>query len=284
MRLDIRDPYYLALILSWPQFLLAALAVETAVNVGFALLYLAGPGSIANARPGSFWDAFFFSLETLATVGYGVMAPATAYGHVVSSIEIFVGMGLTAVLTGLMFVRFSRPRAKIVYADRAVVALQNGQPTLMLRMGNGRSSLLTHVSVKLGALITERTEEGEVLRRVEDLRLLRSENQIFILTWTLMHTIDESSPLFGYDAERLVAEGVILFLSVDARDQALGAQVLDVQNYAADQVMFGERFADTISRDAAGHTTGDITRISLRQPDLAWPATTLAPADAGEGP
>ncbi len=137
-RFDLSDPYYIALSLSWPTFALVALLIEIAVNTLFASLYLAQPGSIANARPGSFGDAFFFSLETLATVGYGTMSPDTTYGHIVSAFEIFSGMALTAVLTGLLFVRFSRPKSKVLYSNHALVAMHNGQPTLMLRIGNGR--------------------------------------------------------------------------------------------------------------------------------------------------
>jgi len=269
-RFDLRDPYYVALGLSWPGFMLAALLIEIAVNVLFALVYLAQPGAIANARPGSFADAFFFSLETLATVGYGTMAPATTYGHVVSAFEILTGMALTAVLTGLLFVRFSRPKSKILYTTHAVVTMHNGQPTLMLRIGNGRLTLLTHLSAKLGVLLAERSSEGQAFRRVHDLPLQRAEMQLFVLTWTLMHTIDESSPLYGYDADRLAREDARLFLSVDGRDQSLGAQIQEVQSYGPADVVFGQRFAEAITRDAMGHTTADLTRLDALERDPGW--------------
>ncbi len=191
---------------------------EVAVNVLFALLYLVQPGAVANARPGAFADAFFFSLETLATVGYGTMSPGTTYGHVVSAFEILTGMALTAVLTGLLFVRFSRPKSKVLYSTRAVVAMHNGQPTLMLRLGNGRLTLLTQMKARLGILLSEETSEGQVFRRVHDLALRSADMQVFVLTWTLMHAIDASSPLHGYDSGRLVREDVRLFLSIDGRD------------------------------------------------------------------
>ncbi len=260
----------MALSLSWPGFALAALLIEITVNFIVALLYLVQPGSIANARPGSIGDAFFFSLETLATVGYGTMSPATTYGHIVSAFEIFSGMALTAVLTGLIFVRFSRPKSKILYATRALVAMHNGQPTLMLRLGNGRLTLLTHMTAKLGILLAVPSSKGQAFRRVYDLRLQRADIQIFVLTWTLMHTIDESSPLHGYDADRLASEDARLFLSIDARDQSLGAQIQDVQSYGPADFLFGQRFADTITQDEAGHTTVDLTRLDVIEPDSAW--------------
>ena len=247
-----------------------ALLAEITINVVFALLYLAQPGSIVNARPGSFADVFFFSLETLATVGYGVMSPATTYGHIVSAFEIFSGMALTAVLTGLLFVRFSRPKSKIMYSTHAVVAMHDGRPTLMLRIGNGRLTLLTHMTAKLGVLLAFSTSEGQTFRRVHELLLHRAEMQIFVLTWTLMHTIDESSPLYGYDAGRLADEEVRLFLSVDARDQSLGAQIQDLKTYGHADVLFGQRFADAITRDSSGHTTADLTRLDTLEPDPAW--------------
>jgi inward rectifier potassium channel len=117
-RYDLHDPYHIALSMSWKGFALAFVGFELCVNVIFALLYLARPGCIASARPGAFSDVFFFSLETLAMVGYGTMAPATLYGHVVSAVEILCGMAFTAILTGLLFVRFSKPRSKILFAIR----------------------------------------------------------------------------------------------------------------------------------------------------------------------
>jgi inward rectifier potassium channel len=265
LRFDLRDPYYLAVSLSWPSFALAFVGLELAINVGFALLYLARPGSIANAS--SFADAFFFSIETLATVGYGVMSPASLYGHIVSAIEIVSGMAFTAITTGLLFVRFSKARPRILYANRAVVAMFDGHPTLMLRMANGRTSLLTAVSVRLGIMLTERSGQEQFFRRVHDLRLVRSELPIFALTWTLMHKIDENSPLYGYDAEQLAQDDARLFLMIDARDPTLNARIQDMKAYGAADIAFGTRFADTISIDADGRTSADLTRLHLTEPD-----------------
>jgi inward rectifier potassium channel len=145
------DPYHLAVEMSWKEFALAFAGLELGINVVFALLYLARPGCVANMRPGSFSDAFFFSLETLATVGYGTMAPATLYGHAVSAIEIVCGMVFTAIMTGLLFVRFSKPRPRILFADQAVVTSHNCSPTLMVRIANGRMTLLTNAPVALPA-------------------------------------------------------------------------------------------------------------------------------------
>ena len=164
-RFDLRDPYHLALTVRWPAFVLAVFALYGLITTLFAVLYLAQPGCVANARPGSLADAFFFSIETLATVGYGEMAPATLYGHLVSSAEIICGMAFTAIMTGLVFVRFSKPKAKIVYADNPVITRHNGRPTLMIRIGNGRMTMLTDTHLRLSALIGETTREGRLPAR-----------------------------------------------------------------------------------------------------------------------
>jgi inward rectifier potassium channel len=163
LRFDLRDPYHLAVALTWPQFLAALLALYFAVNVVFATLFWLVPGSVANARPHSFGDAFFFSIETAATVGYGEMYPATIYGRVVAATEIPCGLAFTAILTGLTFVRFSRPRARLVFAANPVVAMHKGKPTLMVRIGNGRPAVLTDGAAKLNIFFYDTTAGGQAV-------------------------------------------------------------------------------------------------------------------------
>src|SRR5580658_7295738 len=153
-RFDLRDPYHLAVTLRWPQFFLALFLLDLLINLAFALLYWTQPGSISNAVP-SFTEAFFFSTETLATVGYGVMAPATLYGHIVSSLEILCGLTFAALVTGLIFVRFSRPRAKFRFAENAVLTTCGGKPTLMVRIGNGRLTVLADARARITAVLRE---------------------------------------------------------------------------------------------------------------------------------
>ena len=266
-RFDLRDPYYLAIGMSPRLFALVSLTLYLVTNAAFATLYYLSPGCIANARKGSFSDVFFFSIETLATVGYGTMAPASLYGHVVSSIEILVGMAFTAIITGLIFVRFSKPRSKIRFADHAVVTNYNGRPTLMLRIGNARIGLLTSAAVQLSAMLPERSQEGQSLRRIHELKLVRPRLPAFPLTWTLMHEIDENSPIHGYDAQRMAAVAMRLFVVFEARDHALAATVYDVHDYRADEILFGMRYQDSISTDEHGTTVADLNKLSLIEPD-----------------
>lgn len=266
-RLDLRDPYHLAVRISWPRFMALFLALNLGINVVFALLYLLQPGSIANARPGSFADAFFFSFETLATVGYGVLSPGTVYGHLVSVVEIVCGMAFTAILTGLVFVRFSRPRAKVIYAAQAVITPYNGTPTLMIRIGNGRPGPLSDASARLTALLREETREGQSYRHSHDLRLRAARLPMFALTWTLMHPIDEHSPLHGIDPGWIAARNLVLFLNFEARDPALAASVHDTHQYGPADIVCGRRYADAVSTDAEGRVFADLGRISALEAD-----------------
>jgi inward rectifier potassium channel len=260
-RFDWGDPYHMALTASWPSFALAVLALYAAINVLFATLYAAAPGSIGNATPGSILDGFFFSMETLATVGYGQMYPATTSGHIISVAEIMSGMAFTTITTGLIFVRFSRPRAKILYADHMVITPYNGLPTLMVRIANGRMSLLTNLNVRVSALIREHSSEGHSMRRVNELALVRSNVPMFALT------IDETSPLYGHTDHSLLDGDVRLFVSVEAQDSAINATVHDIKAFVARDVRFGMKYADAVTVEADGRTLADLTRISLIEPD-----------------
>ena len=267
-RFDLRDPYHLAAALSWPQFLAAFLALYLLVNVVFATLFWLEPGSVANARPYSFVDVFFFSIETLATVGYGDMHPATLYGHAIAAAEIVCGLAFTAILTGLTFVRFSRPRAKFVFAPHPVVAIYNGKPSLMLRIGNGRADVLMDAAAKLNVLLSVTTADGAWVRRAQELQLERAHLPLFPLSWTLVHVLDERSPLYGYDAARAIAAEAQVFVMLEARDPTLVTLVHDFRNYAAEDIRFGMRYVDAVSREDDGTPVADLTRIGELEPDV----------------
>ena len=267
-RFDMRDPYHLAVALSWPRFLAGLLAIYLLVNVIFATLFWLVPGAVANARPHNFGDAFFFSIETLATVGYGEMYPKTLYGHVIASAEIVGGLGFTAIVTGLTFVRFSRPRAKLVFAANPVVAMHDGRPTLMVRVGNGRVGVLLDAVAKLNVLLIATSSEGGRFRRAQELRLERTHLPAFPLTWTLMHVLNEQSPLYGYDAARAIAAGALLFVTLEARDPTLAALVHDIRNYAPEDIRFGMRYADAVTTAEDGTPVADLTKIGALEPDI----------------
>ncbi|MGA8172006.1 MAG: ion channel [Methylocystis sp.] len=266
-RYDFNDPYHFAIELSRKEFALAFLAAELCINTIFATLYFLSPGCIANMRPGSFSDAFFFSIETLATVGYGAMAPTTFYGHAVSAIEILCGLVFTAIMTGLLFVRFSRPKSKILFADQAVITSQGGSSALMVQIANGRLTLLTNAVARLGLILVEERVGGQRLRQLHDLALSNATLSLFPLTWILTHEIDEDSPLAGFDAERFRERDARLVITIEARDHVLHAAIDDMRIYTGDDVAFGMHYVDAVTLDDQLRPVADLTRLSLVEPD-----------------
>ena len=278
-RWDFRDPYHFALTLTWPEFFTVLVVLYGSINLAFALAYFELPGSIANMPPRSFIDAFFFSVETLATVGYGVMAPTTLAGHLVATLEIFVGMMFTATMTGLAFVRFSRPKAKLLFADKMVVTLRGRVPVLMVRVGNGRAYALTDMTARITALVLERDDDGQQYRRAVDLKLRRDDFPFFPLTLTLMHEIDEASPLHGASLEDVLSNNPRLMLSISARDPALGAQVYASQGYQGTDVAPGMRYSDAVSWDGRNMSVADVSLISAIEPEAAHAPASALQAD-----
>jgi inward rectifier potassium channel len=262
-RFDPRDPYYLAITSSWPIFLAAAATLLIIVNTVFALLYLAQPGAVTGVRQDDFVRAFFFSLEVISTAGFGLMAPASLYGFIVAGAERVLGITLIPVATGLLLVRFSRPGAGILFADNAVICRHEGQSTLMVRIANGRLTMLTGASASIALLRREIEANGETFRRYHALPLVNDRLPLFPITWTLMHNIDETSPLSGIDSAGLEEIWARLIVTVEAKDGRLGRQVEDIASYSHETIMFGKRYAGVVTHDKDGGTTADLTRISL---------------------
>ncbi|MBI3229695.1 MAG: hypothetical protein HYZ45_05810, partial [Burkholderiales bacterium] len=241
------DTYHWILRLTWPRFLLFVTTLYLSVNLLFACLYYLFPGSVNNVKPGSFLDLYFFSIETLATVGYGNMSPATFPGHVIASIEILLGMMGIAVITGLVFARFARPTARIEFSKVAVITHFNGVPTLMLRAANERNNMILEASVHMTFVRSELTKEGTTFNRFYELKLERERTGVFALSWTIMHKIDHNSPLYGLSAVDLVAQDAGISISMSGQDDTLSDTVHARHSYAAHEILFGQRFVDIIT-------------------------------------
>ena len=259
-----RDIYHHALNIHWAAFLLLGSAVYVGVNVVFALLYLAQPGSIAGA-PFGFWNAFFFSIQTIATIGYGVMSPATFYCNVLVTVETMVGLVFLALGTGVSFARISRPKARLMFANVATVAPYNGVPTLALRIANARKSQILEADVAVSMLLDEVSTEGVSMRRFYDLALSRAHSPVFALSFTIMHPIDERSPFHGMTPERLLACDAELLITVTGLEETTSQVVHARHNYRAADVRFNERFADIFAEDGDGWTL-DYGRFHDTQP------------------
>lgn len=256
-----RDAYQWLLALNWPQFTLFAAGVYLALNLIFAELYLLGAPCVSGMRPGSFRDAFFFSVQTVATVGYGNMFPTTLYSNILTTIEIMSGLFLLAVMTGLIFVRFSRPMARIVFSRNIVIAPMNGKSTLMLRVGNLRQQSMLEAEFRLQFNRDEPLLEGGDFRHFYNLKLQFDRLPSFPAALTLRHVIDEQSPLYGATAASLEASRVILIASVVGVDPVIPAPVQTQQSYLWHEIRFGERFVEIYTDDGHGRLTVDYGRL-----------------------
>jgi inward rectifier potassium channel len=216
-----KDLYHDAMTVSWPAFVAALAAAFVALNFLFALLYDLGHAPVGNAREG-LADLFFFSVETITTLGYGEMYPQTTYGHLVSATESFTGLVLLAMMTGLVFARISRPRARIIFARNAVVATHNGVPTLMFRMANARSNFVSEAMAKTWMVGPAVSQEGRRLVGFQQMKLIKSENPTLALSWILFHPIDADSPLFGMSEETLAASEINFVVSIVGFDETSG--------------------------------------------------------------
>jgi inward rectifier potassium channel len=255
------DLYYLTLRLPWWLFLLSGAGLYLAANGIFALLYLAQPGAIANAQPGSFADAFFFSVQTMSTVGYGGMIPATTWANLVVTAQSMVGLMFVALATGLVFARFSRPTARVMFSRVAVIAPHNGAPTLSLRLANQRRNQILEAQVDVALLRDEKTIEGETIRRLHDLKLVRHRSPAFAMTFTVAHIIDRDSPLYGATAASLAAENTELVVTVSGVDDTISARVTARTSYLADEILWGHRFVDVIGWTEDGRRAIDYRRF-----------------------
>ncbi|GAC1341117.1 MAG: ion channel [Beijerinckiaceae bacterium] len=260
------DLYHNSLTISWIQFFAFAALAFLILNSIFATLYFLGQEPIANAKPGSFRDLFYFSIETLATVGYGDMHPQTDYGHIVATIEIFTGMLFISIMTGLVFTRFSRPRARVLFADRALISQHEGQKVWMVRIANVRLNAITDATARVWILRTAETAEGGTFRNFTELPLTRSESPLFALSWTLFHVIDEASPLHGLGPDDLAALDAGFVVTLRGRDESLAQNISARRTYALEDLVWNHRYEDILSTIDNGQVSVDYGKFHRSTP------------------
>jgi inward rectifier potassium channel len=256
-----QDLYHHFMTVSWPRLFGTIAALFLTFDFLFGCLYRLVPGCIANLNPPGFAGAFFFSVETLATVGYGDMHPQSLYGHTVAMVEMFVGLMMLALVTGLMFARFSRPRARFLFARHAVVRPVDGRRTLMFRAANARQNVVQEASAQLRLVRDEVTLEGLRLRRITDLALVRSSQPAFSIGWTIMHVIDESSPLARETEESLGRSKASLILSVSGTDETTGHVLIAREEYPSAAILWNKAFRDVLNVTAEGAVHIDYTKF-----------------------
>ena len=244
----VSDLYLFLLQASWPKLVSIFGLLYIVANAAFALAYVLDRGSIENARPGSFEDAFFFSVQTMATIGFGKLVPQTALANCLVTIESLVGLLGLAIVTGLVFAKFSRPTARVIFSRVAVIGQWEGMRSLMVRTANERDNRILEAHIHLVLIRTETTAENVLVRRVHDLPLVRNSNPSFGLSWTAIHPINEGSPLFGTTAERLATNEDEIVVSLTGLDETYSQTIHARRSYRASEILCGVRFADILTR------------------------------------
>jgi inward rectifier potassium channel len=231
---------------SWPSFIAGAVLVFAVFNAGFGLLYWIGDQPISNVARNDYLDYLYFSIETLSTAGYGDMHPQTHYGHFIATVELFTGIFSMSLMTGLIFSRFSRPRARLLFVNNPVIAMQDGERTLMVRVANERHNVIGNATARLWVLKNTISKEGQPIRRFSELPLLKNEHPALALSWTLYHTLDETSLLYNLDADGMKAVGIALAVVVSGYDVVAAQTIHARKTYDHTDIRFGQRYADIL--------------------------------------
>jgi inward rectifier potassium channel len=280
-RASLRDFYHLFLRASWSAALGAIVLSYLALNALFAVAY-AWVGGVTAARAHSFWDAFCFSVQTMGTIGYGAMYPTSVAANVVMIVESVTSLVVTAVATGLVFAKFSRSTARIVFSKNAVIGPMDGVPTLMVRVGNERGNSILEATVRVVLTRTEKLKEGSTFYRLVDLRLTRDRSPAMARSWTVLHPIDEQSPLFGATPESMKRDEIEITVNIVGTDDTSLQPVHARRQYLDGEILWGARHADVLSEDEAGNVVLDVRRFHDVVPTVPTP-TFPYPREAREG-
>lgn len=254
------DLYHFLVTSSWPALIGLIVAAFTVVNLLFAVGYYLD-GGIENARPGSFADMFFFSVQTMATIGYGKMEPVTLFSNILVSIEALTGLLALALMTGLVFSKFSRPTARVRFSRYVVIGPRDGVNSLMIRAANLRANRIVEADMHVVLARQEVTAEGDSIRRLYDLTMTRSRSAMFALSWTAAHQLVEGSPLFGQTRESLANCAVEIIVSIIGLDETFSQTIHARHTYELDEIVWGARFADVLVLHPDGSRSVDYTRF-----------------------
>jgi inward rectifier potassium channel len=268
------DAYHFLRTATWTRITILFTALYLGINAAFALLLWIPGGEITGAN--GFLDYYWFSVETVATVGYGTLAPADTYAHVVVLIESFVGIGFSALATGVFFARFATPSARVIFSNVAIIGECEGKRMLQFRMANARATAIVEAMIHVYLSRDEYLPNGDRMRRIHDLALRRTTSPIFALSWVAQHTIDESSPLFGVTAENLGKSTANIVVTFQGIDDRLAATVHTRWAYNLDDIVFDRRFVDIIKIDKSGTRYLDFTEFHATEPLATAQATSAA--------
>jgi len=272
------SPYHYLLTVSWPRFLGLVIASYLGLNALFGALFFAlGPGALSGVQSTGlgfrFLDDFFFSVQTFATIGYGSVAPVGVAANLVVTLESLVGLLGFALATGLLFARFSRPTAHILFSESAIVAPYRGITAFEFRIANARQNQLIEVQAKL---LYAGFRDGRGTREFVPLTLERERVTFFPLAWTIVHPIDRESPLFGLTREDLLAANAEFLVLLSGIDETFAQTVHARSSYKADEIVWGARFTNLYNAPKDGILSIDIGHIDSFEP-AALPETPKVP-------
>ncbi len=259
-------PYLMMINASWPVFGAVIFAGYLIANLIFALIYLAiGAeflrGAETTTMASRFLSAFFFSAQTFTTVGYGSIAPSGFLTNMVAALQALLGLMALAVATGLLFGRFSKPAARLEFSRQMVVAPYRDGTSLQFRIANRRTNNLMEVEAQVLLMTVELTERGPI-RRYRPLSLERASVLFLPLTWTIVHPIDQASPLREITAEQLVRQKAEFLILIKAYDDTFYQTVHVRRSYRYDEIVWGARFVPAFSVDSLGKMVLDLDRLS----------------------
>ncbi|NJM20882.1 MAG: ATP-sensitive inward rectifier potassium channel 10 [Richelia sp. RM2_1_2] len=260
-KFDWGDLYHALLTLSWIKLFAVVAAGYVITNVLFAFLYLAAGDGVENMRQGDFSDAFFFSVQTMATIGYGAMYPKTLFANILVAIEALLGLLGVSMGSGLVFARFSLPKARVMFSSVAVIAPYNGVPTLMFRVANERQSWILEAQVNVSLLTSEITQEGQTMRRFYNLPLFRDRSSLFALTWTVMHPINENSPLYDITLDKMLGEEMEILITLTGIDQTVSENIHAHHSYIPTEIFWNHQFVDILTKTQDGRRSVDYNRF-----------------------
>ena len=270
-RRSLADSYHQLLRTTWPRLIGLLVAIFITANLVFAALYTLDADGIATSQGPAvnslYLKMFFFSVDTVATIGYGNMYPISGFANFLVVIEVIFGILFTAFATGIAFARFSRPTARILFSKVAVVQANGVEaPLLMFRAANQRHNLIFEAEVRVSVLLDE-VVLGTTYRRFQDLKLERASNPLFTLSWTIMHRIDEDSPLHGWLAQRCVPGEVdVVVVVVSGVDAHSGQLIHGRWAYSAHDIRWGHRLVDILQRLPSGERQIDYGRFHDTEP------------------
>jgi inward rectifier potassium channel len=260
------DFYHGILTAPWSLFLLGLACFFLALNALFAIFYMADPKGIANVRPGNFWDVFLFSVQTIGSINYSVMSPKTIYANSIVVAETFIGVIYMGLVVSLMYARFSRPTSRVLFSGVALITPFDGTPTLMFRAANQRGNSILDAEARVTMASRQVTSEGIVMRRFEELKLARQRSSLFALSWTVMHKIDETSPLYGMTVDMLYEREIEIVILLSGIDETLADRIYARHAYTPNEIQWDRRFVDVLSSAPNGRRVVNLHRFHDTDP------------------